>query len=408
MNENEMIDWKAACVALGFSFCALAPLPGLAQTATPEAAEEQLGDKQRLLAEVISDVLVPSRLPEIYADLRRAVRDAYLPAMRDIVSGAVPGSKELGAEEIESFEKTAALLDYTLRASDELEPFLAKNKDAIIGDIATLHAKYLTAEEIEALGELAEMPAMRKIFNTGYTASRLVTGYSYEDMHSYYLQADWLNDVRKRLQEMPGLTPDAPPPSQEKIAKASAIITDLLRVSRIDEMVAELMRFGREVKIEAGNGQDGSQEAEQNQLEWFEFFYNLQKSFVLATGPSMLAAMFDEEQLERLHLLVLSPVIGKTFGMLYETVRAATSLTGDDVRALQAFSEEAESKGLFEKRTPEQEKQLGDETQALADIWWERARQHLTPETREGLDKAIADFERMESFRNLKTPRRDL
>jgi hypothetical protein len=107
-------------------------------------------------------------------------------------------------------------------------------------------------------------------------------------------------------------------------------------------------------------------------------------------------------------LLVLSPAIGKTFAMLYETVRAATSLTGEDVRALQAFSERAERDGLFQKRSPGQEELLQLETEALAEIWWERARQRLTEETRQGLDKAIAEFERMESFRALRTPESDL
>lgn len=407
-----MIDWKAACVALGLGLGALAPLTGLAETVETEAPGGQLEDKSRRLARVLSGALAPSRIPEIYADLRRAVREAYLPAMRDMLSGAAPGGHELDAGEREEFEKTAALLDYALKASDELEPFLDENREAIIADIATLHAKYLRDAEIEALGELAAMPAMRKIFNTGYTASRLVTGYSYEDMRGYYLEAAWLSGLKKRFEESPGLAPDAPPPSPERIAKANAIIADFIRISRFDEMVAELIRFGRETAAEAGtgagNGPDGREESAQGQLEWLEFFYNLQKSFLISTGPPMLAAVLDDRQLARLHLLVLSPAIGKTFAMLYETVRAATSLTGEDVRALQAFSERAERDGLFQKRSPGQEELLQLETEALAEIWWERARQRLTEETRQGLDKAIAEFERMESFRALRTPESDL
>jgi hypothetical protein len=39
------------------------------------------------------------------------------------------------------------------------------------------------------------------------------------------------------------------PPPRERVAKAQAIVTDFMRISRIDDMVGEITRFSREVVL---------------------------------------------------------------------------------------------------------------------------------------------------------------
>ncbi len=397
-----MPRFKAACLVLGLAIGAL--LPAAFARYDGAAAQQETADKAHGLADLISHALEPSRLPEIYTDFRRSVRDVYLPALRDTLQKGVPGKPPLDEEQKKALGAFADLLNYSLRASDELEPFLQQNRDAIISDIATLEAKYLSLPEIKALRELLDMPAMRKIFNAIYAASRLFTGYTYEDMRSYYAQSAWLSDLKSSLTGNPLVEPNAPPPSPEKIAKAGAIINDFLRVSRLDEMVHDVIRFARDVQLDGSQKPDGEgKDAQaQNQVEWLEFFYNLQKTFVLTAGPSTLAAMFSDEQLDQLHLLVLSPVMTKSFGLLQETVRAATSLTRQDIQSLQTFAENAEKNGLFGTRTEEEQEQLKLETQALAQIWRDRAWNYLKPETREGLSRAIKEIQKLEEERSKK------
>ena len=396
-----MPPFKAACLALGLAIGALPPAPASAER-NGGVHQEPTADKAQELAALMSRALVPARLPEIYADLRRSVREVYLPALRDTLRGDRPDQPPLDADQRDALAKVADLFEYSLRASDELEPFLAENRNAIILDVATLQAKYLSLAEIHALGELLDMPAMRKIFNAVYAASRLFTGYSYEDMRSYYAQSAWLGDLKSTLKDHPLMSPDTPPPSAEKLAKATAIITDFMRVSRLDEMLQDIIRFARDVQPESGKASEGKgkeQEA-QNQIEWLEFFYNLEKSMMLSAGPPTLAAMFTDKQLDQLHLLILSPVMTKTFGLLQETVRAATSLTRQDIQSLKTFSETAEKNGLFKKRTKEEEQQLKQETEALGQIWRDRAWNYLKPETREGLSRAIRDVQKLEEERS--------
>lgn len=392
-----MPSLKSAGLALALALGAFIPASALAppHEAQPVELRQSTGDA-RALADFISRALAPSRLPEIYADLRRAVGEVYLPALRDTLDGGTSDQPDFDEEDIVTFKAVADFLEYSLKASNELEPFLSDNRDAIILDFATLQAKYTSSAEIEALSELLELPAMRKIFNTLYAASRLVTGYSYDDMRSYYTQSAWLNDLSSSLADNPGLGPEKQPPSAEKIAKAGALITDLFRVSRLDEMVQDIVRFAKDVQSEANLALEDEDTDVKSQIEWLEFFYNLQKSIAMSAGPSMLATLFTDEQLNQLHLFILSPVTTKTFGFVHETVRSATSLTPQDIRALKRFSEKAEQEGLFLKRPPDEQAQLRQEIDALAAIWRDRAWEYLTPETREGLVQAI---ERLEQIR---------
>jgi hypothetical protein len=381
---------RAAWLAIGIAIGVLPSARGFAQ-----ANAEDMAEKEWALVEVLTEALPISRLPEIYADLRQAMREVYLPALRDTVKGDAPGGRALKDEERDSLVKIEKLFDYSLRASDELEPFLQENREPILHDIARLQTGHMTLAEVNALREALDLPATRKVFNAIYAGSRLLTAYSYADMRSYYAQSAWLNQLALDLQNTPSARPDAPPPSAEKIAKAQAVLADLMRVSRLDDMVAEMVRFVREVIVPA-SGKTADAADPLGMLDGAMTFYNLNKPILLATGSSILAVALTDEQLEQLHLLVLSPVMAKSFGLLYDAVRAVTSFTSQDVQSLQHFAEMSEKNGLFAKRSAEEEAQLKQETEALAEVWRERAWNRLTPETRAGLEAAIKDIEAME------------
>ena len=69
---------------------------------------------------------------------------------------------------------------------------------------------------------------------------------------------------------------------------------------------------------------------------------------MLAVGPSALAAFMDREQLEKLHLLVLAPVTAKSFRLIDEFVREATSFSKEDIASVQKFADDVKH-GAFSR-----------------------------------------------------------
>ena len=94
------------------------------------------------------------------------------------------------------------------------------------------------------------MPAVRKSLDAIYAATKLVTGFSYEDSRSFAEFSAWARDLNIDLsQAVPG-APGKPssPPSKRKLAQAGAFVDDLVRLSHLDEMVGDVRRFMREVE----------------------------------------------------------------------------------------------------------------------------------------------------------------
>jgi hypothetical protein len=381
---------NALALALPVALGVLVPLSAIGGAAYAQI--EDTREKERRLRELISEALPASRLPEIYADFRRVLRDAYLPSMRDAAKGDTAGKPEFDAEMMQHMGKVISLLHYSLRAGDEAELFLNQHRDEIIADIARLQAQYLSAAEIQALSELIDLPAMRKVFNTVYAATRLVTDYSYQELRSYYQMTAWFRELNLSAENNPFTKPDARAPSPELVSKAQGIINDFLRVSRVDEMVAKVTRFMKEVQ-QTDLVPEAQREEIRAGLEKFEFFYNLQKSMMLAVGPSALAAVMNQEQLEKLHLLVLAPVTAKSFRLVDEIVREATSFSKEDIAAVQKFADDTKKKGLFKERSAEDKARLEAAAKALGEAWGERVKGSLTPETREGLERSIEAME---------------
>jgi hypothetical protein len=149
----------------------------------------------------------------------------------------------------------------------------------------------------------------------------------------------------------------------------------------------------RDVQLQTDLVPEAQREEIRAGLEKFEFFYNLQKSMVMAVGPSALAAVMNRDQLEKLHLLVLAPVTAKSFRLIDEIVREATSFTKDDIADMQKFKMESEKRGLFKERGAEDRARLEAAAKALGETWAERIKGSLTPETREGLERSLKAME---------------
>lgn len=389
---------KALVVVLPVTLGVLMPLSPIGEGAYAQTDDTR--EKERQLRAVITEALPASRLPEIYADIRRVMRDAYLPSMRDAAKGGLPGTPEYDAEMLQNIEKIVSILQYMLRAGDEAEPFISQHRDEMIADFARVQAKYLSLPDVQALRELLNLPATRKVFNAVYAFSRLFTDYDYAELRNYYQMTAWLRELNISGDNNPFTKPDARPPSPELVSKAQGVINDFLRVSRMDEMVEKVTRFMKELQQSDVIPQAQREEVKAAQ-EKFEFFYNLQKSMVMAVGPSALAAVMNKEQLEKLHLLVLAPVTAKSFRRMDEFVREATSFSKDDIASVQKFSNDVKQKGLLKERSAEEKARIEAETKALAEGWRERIMGSLTPETRQGLERSIQSLQEFSKERQI-------
>jgi hypothetical protein len=383
---------KAIAVALPLSLGALAP--GSAayaqEQAMPSAEPQAVAERKRMLVDILTRALPTSRLPEIYADLRYALGELYLPALRDIVND--PEASKRDPETLAKISALVPVIDYFLRAAKELDPILSASREEIIADIAGHQAQYSSREEIGFLGEVLDTPATRKGFNAAYALSRCVTGYDQQDIRNSQEMSAWLKDWKFDAKANPFAQPDMPPPAPAKVAKAGAVVTDFLRVSRMDDMVSEVVNFLRNVVLQVDALKPEEAEMVRTSLQQFEFYYNLGKSMAVAIAPSGIAAAMTDDQLGKFHLMVLSPVMAKSFNLLYTALREATSFTKQDITEFRQLAAKGEAAGAKWKDNPELQAKMNAEWEELAARWHERLASSLTPETRQGLETALAAF----------------
>jgi hypothetical protein len=382
------LNVKAAALSLGLLF-AVVMLPALAQDQGPGENGVSVGERQQIAASLIGETVKASRVPEIYADLRRAIATLYLPYMKEQL--AEGEFSQLGPDVREQFEAVSRLLDYSLRAAEELEPVWVENYEAMIGDVAGLLAEQGTGEQLRLAGEMLRTPAARKGFSTLYAYSRLLTAFTIEDVRQSKAMSEWMKDLKFDAENNPFTNQEMTPPPRERVAKAQAIVTDFMRISRIDDMVGEITRFSREVVLNVETLEEAQRTEVREGIEKFEFYYNLGKSMALAVAPSSLATALDDDQLAKFHLLVLSPVMAKTFGLFHDLIREATSFTSRDISEFSALAEEAEE--AKEPRSPAEQRQAKAEWEALAAKWRDVFESRLSPETRAGLEQALEDLQ---------------
>jgi len=356
------------------------------------SADDPLTEKSQAAA-FLNDALFASRLPLIHAEMREAVRTVYLPSMQ---ARLISRSDELTPEELEEYEALVDLLDYSLRAADELEPVLEAEGEAIIDDVAAFMADHMTGEQIAIAHEMLRTPAAHKGFNTLHAASRLVTDVSAAELRQYQELTAWMDRIRPQTDSNPFADGGAVPPPPETIAKAEAVIDDLMRVLRLDEMVDRITAFIRNVVLDVETLDDDERAIARQGLAQFEFFYSMGMSVYIAAAPSMLAASVSLEDLRTLHLLVLSPVNAKGVDLIFDVIRHGTSFTAGDIREFRALLDEAEAAGP--ELTPEDKAAAEADWRRLVDTWRARLRASMSPETRDGLDAAIEALEGREPW----------
>ena len=379
----------AVLVSLAVTLYAAAPAAWAQQPERQERGQTS-AEKEDALAGLLNDAFHASRTPEIYADIRHAIRALYLPYFKEIF-------KELSRDDIASVfpefaPRIAAIIsvfEYSLKAAQELDPILEESRAAMMSDTASLLAKYMTREEIRLAGEMLNTPAARKSFDLIYAVSRLITGYNLEDMHAWYELTAWMEGLKFDLKNNPFTGPDAVPPPPERVAKAEAVVADFMRVSRIDDMVADIVRFSNDVLLRVETLSDDKREQIRVMVRQFEFHYNLGK-LSITKAPAVLAAAFDDDQLAQFHLMIISPVTAKCFGLLYDIVRAATAFNTRDIAEFRRLAEEAEAGRP--SIAPETKRVMKEEWDTLREKWHDRLWTSLSPETRTGLERSIEAF----------------
>jgi hypothetical protein len=387
---------KGASIALAVALAVMTVPVGLAQNNEPPRIEiPNNSENERLARELIETVLEESHAAQIFTELRRTIRQVYMPLVRDAVQGDLPGMPAPDAEMAEVMAKSLTFLHYVNRAGGELDVALSENREAMISDAAALLAKTSTAEQIRGVREILSLPAVRKSFDAFHAMSRLITAFTYEDSLSLYEFSAWAEGVGKNISlELPNGAPGKQPPvpSPKKVAKAQAIVNDLLRISQLDEMLADVKRFAREVYAETAPMSEQEREELRAQIDQWEFIYNLQKTMAISLAPSLLASSLTDEQLGTLHGFVLSPAVAKIFQVLRDAVNKCTAFTKDDILGAQRSIEEIERKNQAGERSPEEKDRISAAWQALASKWTEIITNRISPETRSGLERSLADL----------------
>jgi hypothetical protein len=390
------MQMKSVLPALFIAFAgALAPA-GLAQdrpAAEPPEAQADSALKQAARG-LIEDVMKASHAAEIFADLRRALREVYIPAFRDMVQGGVPGVPAPDAKTAAKMAKLLTVLDYVRKAGDELDTALSDNREAMISDMAGQIAKTAKPIEIKDVRDVLNLPAIRKGLDAFYATTKLITGFSYEDSKTFSEFSAWASRQDLDLQHaLPGAPEGGAVPSKRKIAKAQALVNDLISVSHIDEMVADIKRFVRDVYVETAPMSEEDREELRGQADQFEFLYNMQKSVTFAAAPSVVAAALSDDQLAVMHGFVRSPAFAKAFDLLRDAVHSGTAFTKDDILEAQKAFETLEKNAKLRESEGAGQERAKAEWDALFEKWTGILENRISPETRSGLERSIEDLQ---------------
>lgn len=361
--------------------------PAVETQADPEVKQAARG--------LIVEVLQASHAAEIFSDLRRTLREVYIPAVRDLVVGNTPGVPAPDPKTAAALAKLLTLLDYSSKAGDELDVALSENREAMISDVAAQVAKTAKAADINDIRAALKLPAVTKGLDAFYAISKLLTGLSYEDSRTFSGFSAWASRQDFDLQQaFPGSPQNSlTVPSKQKIAKAQALVNDLVSISHIDEMVTDANRFVGEVYAETAPMREEDRQELREQAQQFEFLYNVQKAVVLAAAPSVVAAALSDQQLAVMHGFVRSPAFAKLCDLLRHAVKAGTAFTKEDILEAQKSFEALENKAKAQERGTAEQDKVKAEWDALTEKWTEILKNRISPETRSGFEQAIEDLQ---------------
>ena len=178
---------------------------GLAQDKPPQEQAAVDPQAKRAAQNLIEEALGLSHAAEIFDDLRRTLRDVYIPVMRGLVQGDYPGAPEADVASASALAKMLTFMDYLRKAGDELDVALSEYRGAMLSDFSEQMAKAANASELADARRLFDLPATRKTLDASYAMSKLVTGFSYEDSRTFSEFSTWARSLNLDIaQVMPG------------------------------------------------------------------------------------------------------------------------------------------------------------------------------------------------------------
>jgi hypothetical protein len=366
----------------------------LAQDKPPQEQTAVDPQAKRVAQNLIEEALQLSHAAEIFDDLRRTLRDVYIPVMRGLVQGDYPGVPETDVASASALAKILTFMDYVRKAGDELDVALSDYRGAMISDFAEEMAKAVSASELSDARRLFDLPATRKTLDAAYAMSKLVTGFSYEDSRTFSEFSAWTRSLNLDIsQVIPGNNHDSskPVPSGRKVLKAQAAVNDLMRLSHLDEMVSDVECFARDVYAETIPASPEEREKLRHDIEQYQFMYNLQKAVAIGVAPSVVAASLTDEQLETLTGYLHAPAFAKAFDLLRDAVKSATAYTKEDILEAQKAIKDLDEKSKL--RSPEEREKAKAEWTALVDKWTEKLKGKISPETQQGLQQSLDELQ---------------
>ena len=140
---------------------------------------------------LIEEVLKITHAADIFGDLRRTLREVYIPGVRDFVMGNTPGVAAPDPKTAAAAAKVLTFMDYARKAGDELDVALSENREAMISDVAEQMAKTAKAADIDDVRATLKLPAVTKGLDALYAVSKLLTGFSYEDSRTFSAFSAW-------------------------------------------------------------------------------------------------------------------------------------------------------------------------------------------------------------------------
>ncbi len=385
--------FKIAIFGLLAAFTAGLAGVGSAQDTAPQ--EQAAADPQakRVAQNLIEEALQLSHAAEIFDNLRRTLRDVYIPVMRGMVQGDYPGAPEADVATASALAKVLTFMDYMRKAGDELDAALSEYRGAMISDFSGQMAKAADSSELADARRLFDLPATRKTLDAAYATSKLVTGFSYEDSRTFSEFSAWANSLQIDISKvMPGSQDGTKPvPSARKVLKAQAFMNDLMKISHLDEMVADAEGFARDVYAETIPASPDDREKLRRDVEQYAFMYNLQKAIVVGVAPSVIAAALTDEQLQTLNGYLHSPAFAKAFNLIRDAVKSATAYTKEDILEAQKAFKDLDEKSKL--RSAEEREKAKAEWSAMIDKWTDTLKEKISPETRRGLEQSLDDLQ---------------
>ena len=360
--------------------------PGQEQSAADPAGKA-------IAQNLIEQGLKLSHAAEIFDALRRTLSDVYIPVLRGLLQGDYPGVIEPEAATASAMAKLLTFLDYVRKAGDELDAALSANRSAMISDLASQMAKDADASELGDARHIFDLPATRKTLDAVSAASKLVTGFSYDDSRTFSAFAAWARNLNLDISRvMPGNQDRTRPvPSGTKILKAQAFMNDFMRMSHLEEVATNVETFARDVYAETVPASPGEREKLRRDIDQYQFMYNLQKGVVIGIAPSVIAASLNDEELETLTGYLHSAAFGKAFDIFRDAVKSATAYTKDDVLEAQKALKDLDDKSKL--KSPEEREKAKAAWTALIDKWTDTLKARMSPETLHGLEQSLDDLQ---------------